>query len=112
MGEGYKREAITGEKLFNCLKDKSIQKYERKAIRRLLKGESMGMPLKDKEKALLIKYKVGKAWIESDEYKKEQESEKNYQELLKKHGIDPDEIVTEEELKEWENSDSSKKRSK
>lgn len=106
-GEGNKHETMTGEKLFNFLKDQSIQKYERKAVKMLLQEESYGVPLNDKDKALLIKHRTGKAWIESDEYKKEQTAREEYKNLMKKYGIpennDPsDEIVTEEELNNWE----------
>lgn len=105
VGEGFKRRAITGEELFNNLKQQYKVNYEKKAVQELLKEEAYGIPLKENEKALLIKYRAGKTWLESDEYKKEQEAQTQYEEYKKKYGIElnnKDEFVTEKELKQWE----------
>ena len=108
VGEGLERRSITGEELFNILKGQYVQEYEKKLVEQTLREERYGIPLQEKEKAVLIKHRCGNAWRESDEYKKVLEQEAYVKKFKEENGIvdepefDPDEIVTPEELAEWE----------
>ncbi|MCL5290641.1 MAG: hypothetical protein M1489_06415 [Firmicutes bacterium] len=64
---------ITGAELFTLLMDTYSRKEESKKVEQLLREEAASPPLSDEDKAFLIKHRVGRAWLESDEYKKERE---------------------------------------
>lgn len=87
MGEGSERKTTTGEELFNILKKIYIKKYEQRAVNAILKKEASGMTINENEKALLIKYRAGKAWFESDEYREEIERSKKIDEYFKENKI-------------------------
>jgi hypothetical protein len=78
----------TGEELFNMLKQRAKKEEEREKIEVLLKEEIWGLDEEDKQ--FLFKHRAGRAWYESEEYKKEQEEEQNgraYLEQLITEGI-------------------------
>ncbi|SHH87085.1 hypothetical protein [Desulfosporosinus lacus] len=128
IGDGIERRSVTGEELFNSLKDQYVIKYERKLVEQALNEEKYGT-LHSREKALLIKYRAGDTWRESEEYKQElerqalekkqiEEIEKKYPEAARKQkehiekmkaerkaarsNFDWEETVTPEELAGWQ----------
>ncbi len=106
--DGVEARAITGEELFNTLRDKYIRDEEKKLLKLAIREDSHGLHLDEKEVAVLIKYRRGKTWLESDEYKELQREQAEHERIMKEYGIsekteiDEDEIVTDEELAGWQ----------
>ncbi|MDO7786107.1 hypothetical protein [Desulforamulus aquiferis] len=97
---------ITGEELFNIIRDMRVKEEEQKLVELLLERE-IYRDLSPEDKKVLIRHRRGKTWLESEEYKREQEIKAQIARFNQEHGIvdepefDPDEIVTDEELEEW-----------
>lgn len=64
---------LGSQDLFNSVKSEAIKEYEKELIKLLAKKEELGTPLEEHEKRLMIKYRIGKAWLESEEREREQE---------------------------------------
>jgi len=97
VGDGAEHRSVTGEELFNSLKGQYVIKYERKLVRQLLGEEKYGL-VDAKGKALLIKYRCGQAWLQSDEYKREQEIHAEIERFKKEYGIEHE---IDENIAEW-----------
>lgn len=123
IGEGTERRSVTGKELTDSLEEMYVRKFEKELLKQTLQEERYGIPLQKRERDLLIKYRCGNAWLESDEYKSEIEEEKQFNEKYpdavrkqKEHiekmkadlkaarqsELYPDETVTPEELAEWQ----------
>lgn len=104
-GTGYK--SVTGEPLYNILKKMFIEDEEKEKVKVLLDNEKYGLRVNENDKKLLIKYRVGQAWLESDEYKEVLERKAYVEKFKADHSIvdepefDRDEWVTHEELDGW-----------
>lgn len=72
-------------KLFNYLKNEYVQKYELQLAEQLVIDEAMGSKLSEEQKSLLIKHHKGNAWLESNEYRKEQELRAKYADVFAKN---------------------------
>lgn len=79
-GDGYK--TITGEPLFEMLNELFIKEEEMEKVKILLIDESYGTPIGEDDKKLLIKYRTGPSWLESEEYQKEQKHKADIKQLL------------------------------
>jgi len=70
-------------------KNAEKQQIEKEIVLKALDAESVGIELESYQKELLIKYRQGKAWLESDEYKREVEMQKfieeKYPDAIKKN---------------------------
>lgn len=78
-GDGYK--TITGEPLFDMLNKMFIEDEEKEKVKVLLNDELYGVPIGEDDKKLLIKYRTGRTWLESEEYQKEQERKAEIKQL-------------------------------
>jgi len=67
--------------LYKTIKTNELKKLEREVVEHALEKEYYGLNLEEFERELLIKYRVGKAWAESDERKKELEMQKYVEEI-------------------------------
>lgn len=89
VGEGIERRTLTGKPLHAELKAEYVIKHEKDLVKQALEEEAAGAPLDEKEKELLIKYRVGHVWFESEEYKQVLEREalakKQYKEIEEKY---------------------------
>jgi hypothetical protein len=74
--------ASTGdfEEDFSRSKNSEIEKLEREIIKHAYEVETLGGKLEDYQKRLMTKYRLGKAWAESKECRKEAEMQQYIQE--------------------------------
>lgn len=82
-GDGYRM--VTGGELHEMLTKMYEGDEEKKKVEVLLEGEKYGDPMDESDKKLLIKYRKGKVWEESEEHKR---------------GIEMKRIIKEAEAKE------------
>lgn len=93
----------TAETHYIYYKSTAVKNYEKEVIKTISLHEARNLPLSDAERRVAIKYRIGKAWLESEEYKREQEVKaeiERFKQMIKDEA-DPDEIVSPEELEEW-----------
>ena len=69
VSEGQNVRLLTGPELHGRLKAQYMKKYERKMVMEILDRENAGEILDEQENELLFKHKLGKAYLESPEYK-------------------------------------------
>lgn len=79
--------AVTGSELIKRLENQTFQEEEKKKVEALLRREYYGVPISNEDKALLIKHRAGKAWLESEEYKKEMEIQAEIERFMNENNI-------------------------
>ena len=78
---------VTGSELIKRLENQTFQEEEKKKVEALLRREYYGVPISNEDKALLIKHRAGKAWLESEEYKKEMEIQAEIERFMNENNI-------------------------
>ncbi len=85
---------ITGdiyfEELYLELKRKLVEEFEQSMLPVIAEFERNGTQLDEKSKKIAIKYRIGKTWLESEEYKKEQQIQAEIARLGLKNDIEND----------------------
>lgn len=96
------------------LKERAVEEYEREILETVVTDEAHGIELCEVQKRIAMKYRYGKTWLESKEYAEERRRQVELERIkaqLAPHRAalgathaehDPDEVVTEEELAEWQ----------
>lgn len=78
---------MTGSEYFDNRIKQYIWEEEKRKVEVLLRREYYGIPISDEDKALLIKHRAGKTWLESEEYKKEMETQAEVERFMQENNI-------------------------
>ena len=78
------------EKDYKMLRDLHVRELEQMIVTAAFKKESRGISLNEFEKKLLIKYRIdgSKTWLESEEYKREQEIKAEIERFMQKNNME------------------------
>ncbi|MDR3602073.1 MAG: hypothetical protein P4L49_16565 [Desulfosporosinus sp.] len=92
--EGTGMALINGDVSFGNLcieyKRQLMEEFERSMLPVIAEFEREGRPLDEKAKRIAIKYRIGKTWLESEEYKKEQTIQAEIARLRLRNDIEND----------------------
>lgn len=97
--ENGKKVWIVGDELFMMHYNPVCSEEKREMLAVLLKEEALGIPLNAEQTAILIENRAGQAWMNSEQYKKEQEDLAAW---VKEHGPIEDHIKA---VAKWEDED-------
>lgn len=74
----------------------SLKNLENEVLKTIIKDEKYGHELDDIQKRIAIKYRIGKTWLESEEYKREREIHAEIDRLTQGYEDEPE--LSQEEL--------------
>lgn len=75
--------ALTVKGQFDLYKDQYRKKFEKTILSGAMRKEQHGIPLTKQERNMAIKYRMGKTWLDSEEYEREREMQAEIERMVK-----------------------------